>query len=369
MEIKQHIKWALALMCGAVLWFGCEAGKDDYVTSALFSREQGSFTRIAVEPESLTVSQSYNNDIEQSSKMLAGRYGPAEAISVVKFLRPTQATIDSLVDVTLYFTTGAVWSKGAAEFALYAVHSDWTDQEPLDPDIFYPLGDAVATYSEDPDSLSGLVFSLPAEEINSWGNFGAYLVTATDAGMSMVSLMTEHASSSPYFELVVANNAGGLDTTKVRSYEDSYFIDTGFPPENKAVSDGYSSGFKLDIALPSSLPKPAAINMVTMTLGLGDHLIARPDGMPITISRLTEVFNPDSTIVSDTSSRISLTIDPSVTTYTLDITEFVFEWLNLDSPNYGLVFEPVNVNSSPDYAVIAPVDSMIIHYTTLPELE
>ena len=84
---------------------------------------------------------------------------------------------------------------------------------------------------------------------------------------------------------------------------------------------------------------------------------------------LTEEFTTIEDAESDFGSSIALKIKPEVGTYNIDISNYINAWYNLEEPNHGILFKLVEISTTPNYAVIEPGDSLVIKYTTLPEVE
>ena len=105
-----------------------------------------------------------------------------------------------------------------------------------------------------------------------------------------------------------------------------------------------------------------------LTLHCTEHLITSSP-MSITLSRLTEEFTRIEDAAIDPGSIKELEITSDVKIYSIDISNHISSWYNLDSPNYGLIVRPSKIGTAPDYLVIEPSDSLSILYTTLPEVE
>ncbi len=217
--------------------------------------------------------------------------------------------------------------------------------------------------------MSKLTFDINIDEFAVWGDYGSFLIKNTEAGMSMVNLSSDNSSSSPVIE-IVTHNAGQLDTTKVKSVEGTYYIiNEGVDTAKPVLSDGDASGFVLDINLPEFAPPPTAINKCILTLALKENNLIPTASMSVLIYQLSEEFTTFEEIETDTGKSMDLAITPDVSTYTIDISDYIVNWHNFDKPNYGLLFKPSPICSSPNYAVIEPADSLVITYTTLPEVD
>ena len=369
MILKRHTKLAFLLLHILILYFGCEAGKDDNVTGALFYRETGKLNNFTIDPDSISIETLYNYKIGKIGKTFAGRYENVTAFSVFKFIKPEQSVLDSLVSAKIRFTVQDVWKKGDLEFGLYTTTLDWSDDNRLDPDMF--LSDVISPISVVSDTstfLSSLTFDLRIDDIASWSEYGSLLITNTENGMGMVSLSSDNSSSSPALVLVTESISGLLDTTTVRSTEGTYYIDPGVTTGKILLADANASGFVLHIAVPEFYPSPTNLHKCTLKLNLRENLIAT-SAMSIIIQQLSKEFTTIEEASVEFGTAIDTLITSGVTTYSIDISRYIDSWHNLGKPNYGLLFKPSTINSSPNYAVIELGDSLVIEYTTPPEVE
>ncbi len=347
---------------------GCETDREKSVTGDYFNRSPGTLKSISVDPDSVGNSVTFKAQIGYESYTLAGSYEDVSAFSVFKFFKLSQSVLDSLYSATLQVTVNNAWKTGDFEFGVYRTTSDWSDTTRLDPDVFLDgLGSPISTASDTSSSVSSLTFNINIDEFSVWDDYGSFLIKNSDDGTGMVSLSSDNSSSAPFIE-IVTHNEGLLDTTKIKSVEGTYYIANESVDIDKPVlSDGGASGFILNINLPEFALAPVAINKCILTLVLKENNI--PTGrLPVLIHQLSKEFTTFEDIESDTGSTKNLDITPDVNTYTIDISGYIDNWINFGNPNYGLLFQPAPISSSPNYAVITPADSLVITYTTLPEV-
>jgi len=185
----------------------------------------------------------------------------------------------------------------------------------------------------------------------------------------MVTMSSDNSSSSPALELI-RNLSGIMDTTTVRSREGTYFIesDPAFDPEKNYVGDGYATGFVIDINLADFNPAPTSIHKCTLNFTVSESLI-HGASMAIVIQLITSEFTTIEDVTTDYGSSIDVDIIPGKTSYSVDISRFIESWHNFDTIDHGILFRPFFTNNSPNYIVIEPPDSLVIEYTTLPEVE
>ena len=253
---------------------------------------------------------------------------------------------------------------GDLEFGVYNTTSDWSDTTRLDPDSFLPdLPDPIATVTDTSDTLSSLTFDLNIDAFDSWSEYGTFLIKNTETGRAMASLYSDNSISIPFMELVTEH-----DTTTVRCTEGAYYFDTDVDTDNPILSNGDATGFVLNIKIPDFISSSVAINECLLTLFLKENLIATEE-MSVFIYMLTGEFTTIEDAESDFGSSIALKIKPEVGTYNIDISNYINAWYNLEEPNHGILFKLVEIRTTPDYAVIEPGDSLVIKYTTLPEVE
>ena len=367
--INGHIKYSSLLLIIFMLIPGCESDKDKNVTGALFYRKPGDFESITIDSDSIGVAATYKYRIGKVPYTLAGRYKNATAFSVFKFSKPGQSILDSLVTAKFKVNISEVWKNGDIEFGLYNTISDWSDTTRLDPERFLPdITDTISAFSDTSSTLSSLIFNLNADIFDLWSEHGTFLIKNTDTGEAMVSLYSDNSTSIPFMELVTENAYGFRDTTTVRSIEGAYYFNTDVDTDNPILSNGDATGFVLNINIPDFTSPPVAINECVLTLFLKENLIATGE-IAVTIYRLTEEFTTIEDTETDYGSFINLEIKPGINTYNIDISNYINAWHNLKEPAYGILFKPVEISKTPDYAVIEPSDSLVVKYTTLPEVE
>lgn len=362
--LRKHIKFTSLLVVIFILISGCETDKDKNVTGALFYRKPGNFESITIGPDSISVGTTYKYGIGKVPYTLAGRYENVTAFSVFKFSKPSQSILDSLVAAKFKINISQVWKDGNLEFGVYNTTSDWSDTTRLDPDSFLPyLADPIAVVSDTSSTLSSLIFDLNIDVFTSWSEHGTFLIKNTDTGEALVSLYSDNSTSIPFMELVSLH-----DTTTVRSTEGAYYFDTDVDTDNPILSNGDATGFVLNIKIPDFVSPPVAINECILTLFLKENLIVTGE-MPVFLYRLTEEFTTIEDAESDFGSSINLKIKPEVSTYSIDISDYINAWHNLENPNHGILFKLNEIGTTPDYAVIETGDSLVIKYTTPPEVE
>jgi len=367
--LNGHIKFYSSLLIIFIFFPGCESDKDKNVTGSLFYRKPGDFESITIDPDSISVATTYKYRIGEVPYTLAGRYKNATAFSVFKFSKPGQSILDSLVTAKFKANISEVWRGGDLEFGLYNATSDWSDTTRLNPGRFLTdIADTISAFSDTSSTLSSLIFNLNTDIFDSWSEYGTYLIKNTDAGEAMVSLYSDNSTSIPFMELVTENAYGSRDTTTVRCIEGAYYFNTDVDTDNPILSNGDATGFVLNIKIPDFISPPVAINECVLTLFLKENLIVTEE-MAVTISRLTEEFTTIEDAETDYDSSIDLKIKPDVNTYNIDISNYINAWHNLKEPTYGILFKPVEISKTPNYAVIEPSDSLDVKYTTLPEVE
>jgi len=367
--LRENIKFAPLLLIIFILISGCESGKDKNVTGTLFYRKSGNFESITIGPDSISIGTTYKYGIGKVSYTLAGQYENVTTFSVFKFSKPGQSILDSLVTAQFKVNISQLWKDGDLEFGVYNTTSDWSDTTRLDPDSFLPnLSDPIATVSDTSSTLSSLIFDLNIDAFDSWSEYGTFLIKNTEIGNALVSLYSDNSTSIPFMELVTENAFGLHDTTTVRCTEGAYYFDTDVDTDNPILSNGDAMGFVLNIKIPDFISSSVAINECLLTLFLKENLIVTEE-MSVFIYMLTEEFTTIEDAESDFGSSIALKIKPEVGTYNIDISNYINAWYNLEEPNHGILFKLVEISTTPNYAVIEPGDSLIIKYTTLPEVE
>ena len=373
MILERHTKSALLLFTIVMLLVGCDSDNETYVTGALLYRNTGNLKQFTIISDSIEVGNRFMYKIGNKGTSLAGTYDNISAASVYKFRKPDPSIIDNLESASITFSIIDAWNDGALDFALYNTTTDWVDSTDVDPGLFSNPGEPISTYdaSGEADSLvTKLRFEIDdLADIESWTDYGAVLLKNTDTGHGMVSMSADNTSSSPALELV-RNISGILDTTTVRSREGTYYIesDPPFDPEKNYVGDGYATGFVLDVNLADFNPAPTSIHKCTLYFTVTESLIYG-SSMPILVQLLTSQITTVEDATTDYGSSIDVDITPGKTSYSVDISRFIETWHNFETINHGILFKPFYTNNSPNYIVIEPPDSLVIEYTTLPEVE
>ncbi|MFC1541343.1 hypothetical protein ACFL50_02700 [Candidatus Latescibacterota bacterium] len=370
MILERHIKSAILLFTIVMLSLGCDSDQETYVTGALLYRNPGNLEQFTIIPDSIEVGVRYNAEIGGKNTSLAGTYENVSAFSLYKFSKPGQSIIDSLVSATITFSLNGVWRDGPLAFAIYNTTAEWEDSTDIDPGLFLDLGAPISEIdiSSEVDSLiSKLTFEIDKEYIDSWSDFGAILLKNTDTGGGMINMSSDNSSSSPALTFI-RSISGVMDTSTVRSREGTYSIETGVEPDKNLVADGAASGFVLDIGLAYFNPSPTSIHRCILNLTVTESIITG-SSMPILVQLLTSEFTTIEDATTDYGSSIDLDIVPGVSTYSVDISKFIEAWHNFDINDYGILIKPFYSNNSPNYIVIEPADSLVIEYTTLPEVE
>ena len=346
---------------------GCDTDSDKSVTGAFFDKKPGELKSIMGSPDSITTGSTFRKEIGNSTLTLAGRYKELEASSVFKFSLNDIST-DSLVGAMVKFNVETVWKSGTAEFELYETHSDWSDTTRLDPDSFpVELGLSLATVSDTSAVFTTLTFDVDPGIIMEWSDKGSFLIRSSDSGMAMVSLFSDNTHSLPVLKLVNQTADGVNDTTNVNSSEGTYYIHTVIDENKPIISEGYASGFVLNIGIPESVPPLAAINRCTLKMTASESIITE-EFMSVGIYKLKNAFTTIGDADTDEGSRISLKVY-SDETYEIDITSFVNSWHIGGESNFGLLFKPSENAVSPNQCVFVPGDSLMVTYTALPEVK
>jgi len=360
----------ILLMVLLFCFCGCEPGKEELITGAYFNRTPGELKSFAIDPDSVRIDTFYSAITGYEPMTFAGTYENVSAFSVFKFYKISQSVLDSLEYARLFCTVNDIWKTGDSEFAVYSVYSDWSDSTRLDPDMFLPvLTDQLYVFSEQDSTLSSLVFNIPSATFRTWDEYGSFLIESTVNGAALVSLSSDNSSVPPYLQ-IVTHNEGVLDTTKVTSVEGSYYIkNEGLDSRQPILADGDAMGFVLSIHFPSFESPPTAINRSILTFSLKENNYRIPTGsMVVKGYQLTGKFTSYETMEINSGTAVSMTLTPGVDTYSVDVSGFIDSWFNLGNPNYGLVFKPDTISSTPNYAVIEPADSLVITYTARPEV-
>ncbi|MFC1538951.1 hypothetical protein ACFL6H_05965 [Candidatus Latescibacterota bacterium] len=368
MILERHIKSAILLFTIVILLLGCDSDQETYVTGALLYRNPGNLEQFTIIRDSIEVRVPYNADIGEKNTSLAGTYKNVSAFSVYKFSKPGQS--DSLVSATITFSLNGVWRDGPLAFVIYNTTTDWEDSTDLDPGLFSDPGSKISEIdiSSEVDSLiSKLTFEIDKEYIKSWSDFGAILLENTHFGGGMVNMSSDNSSSSPMLTLI-KSISGVMDTSTVRSREGTYYIETDVEPGKNIVADGAASVLVLDVGLAYFNPSPTSIHRCILNLTVTESIITG-SSMPILVQLLTREFTTIEDATTDYGSSIDLDIVPGVSTYSIDISRFIEAWHNFHTINYGILIKPFYSNNSPNYIVIEPADSLVIEYTTLPEVE
>ncbi len=371
--LKTHKIFFLVLTVIFILITGCETDQDKNVTGVLFYRTPGDLKSVTISHDSINVGTTYKYGIGKVIYTLAGQYKNVTAFSVFKFSKPAKSILDSLVTAKFKINISQSWKDGNLEFGLYNTTSDWSDTTRINPDIFLPnLTDPVAIFSDTSSTLTSLVFDLNRDVFDSWSEHNTFLIKNTESGEAMVCLYSDNSTSIPFMELVTLKASGVQDTTTVRCTEGTYFLNTDFVTDNPILSNGILSngdatGFVLNILIPDFDSPPIAINECMLTLFLKENLITEGE-MTVYMYQLTDEFTTIEDAESALSNSIALKITPEISTYKIDISKYINDWYNLKEPVHGIIFKLTEISKAPDYAVIEPGDSLVIKYTTPPEV-
>jgi len=346
---------------------GCDTDSDKSVTGDFAVHEARGVSVVGLPPDSLTVTAKFRKNIGNSSYALAGRYEGAEAFAVFRF-RLAADQKESLAGAYLKLDLEDVWRDGEAEFELFATHSEWADSLMLDPDDFLnALGAPLATASDTASVFSTLIFPLEPDIVSSWGEVGSLLVKSSDAGGSMISILTDDTNYPPVLKLMKQTADGAVDTVGVTAEEGTYFFSHSLDKESPVLCEGDGSGYVLRIGLPAELPPNATINRCVLKMHILESVM--PETFSVGIYKLDGEFTSIEDAQKDMDTRIRITLTPDVDTYELDIAEIVNDWHVGGKTNYGLLIEPANEGNSPGFCVFAPKDSLEITFTPLPKIE
>ena len=371
MNSKRFIASILFFLPIFILSSGCEKGKYDSVTGTLFYRETGELKSVSLDLNLVSTNTPYKSAIGKLGNTLSGSYENTTAFSVFKFSKPAEAVLDGLISSRITFNVKNVWGNGNTEFGLYSATSDWSDTSRIDPQLFgYPLdiGTPISITSDTTSSLATLDFEIDINELVSWSEDKSFLITNIGSSESMVSFYSDNSNRPPSFEFITQYSSGLIDTTSIKSKEGTYYISNGIDDDEYLLADGDATGYVFNITIPDSISSPTAFNSSMLSLELIDYLIVTPS-MNFSVYRLTEEFTTIEDISIDIPSFIEIEIVPTEKNYTIDISNFIHAWHNLDKPNHGLLFKPSSAGTSPNYAFIVPSDSLVINYTTPPEVE
>jgi hypothetical protein len=346
---------------------GCEPGADKTVTSALFDREPGTFSRFAVPADSISVKERYQSKIGDGSLLFAGTYATTEAFALFSFKRPGQSVIDSLESATVKLTVDDTWSPGGFDLTLYAMSEKWDETGRLDPAVYLAnLGETIGVVSRTDSGFTSLEFNVPGNYIKTWEGNGSFLIKATPGGQGMILIKSDNSTDAPSLQIVARNASASYDTTTILSNKGTYRIINDIPADAPVVADGDASGYILRLAIPEFGNSPSPINKCLLSLTLRDHLIKKRT-MSLMLYRLTADFSSIDDVEVDASDAIAVNITPDTTTYYLDISSYISSWRNDRKANYGILVKPVSTGSTLDYAVLVPDDSLEIFYSSLSE--
>lgn len=366
-KYKRHFTLlvVLFLLCAA----GCDSDRDETVTGALYNKKIGELKSVSIPSDSIGVRAMFRYEIGRNSSMLAGQYEGVSAFSVFKFAQPSQSILDSLVTAKLTLPVNNLWKNGELEFGLYSTTSAWSDTSRIDADLFLAdIGTPVAVVTDTASTISSLKFHINREVIASWGEHGSFLLKNTEQGLGMAGLSSDNATTVPLLALITENAFGLNDTTTVQCREATYYIDNGITQGSAVISNGDATGFVLYFPLPAFNPVPTAINTCILNLVMNEHLLAT-GSLTFKVGFLTSEFTDIASAQINTGLSREVVLTPESTTYKVDISSFIDNWYNLKNPNYGILFKPTTICTSPNFTVIEQADSLVIRYTTLPELE
>ena len=348
--------------------FACDTRDNKSVTGAYSYRNPGELTTIMVSPDSLTIETTYKNQIGNSTLTFAGRYENVTAFSVFAFYLKNVSTKD-LSSVSLTLNVAKSWKNGPAEFEVFETISDWSDTTRLDPNHFIgELGTPLTTVSDTSTTLTVLNFDIDPGIVTGWTDKKSLLVKNSYSGMAMVSLLSDDTGFPPVLKLIKQTGVNVADTTFVNCSEGTYYVYTGIDEGTPLISESDASGFVLNIGIPGYISSWSAFNKCILKMTVLEHIIP-DDIMNIKIYKLTKSFTIIDEVGVDESNAITLTIDPDIATYDIDITSIVNDWYMGGEQKYGLLFKPSESSVSPNQCVFAPRDSLAIIYSTLPEIE
>jgi hypothetical protein len=355
---------------------GCEKGHNKSVTGDYFDRSSGELITATTHFDSLTA---FKDKTGEGSYTFAGRYKNVEAFTVIKFPQPSAELLDSLEqEPTVKVTVGSTWRGGNAEFALYETVSTWSDSSRLDPDMFVSIGFPVTIFSDTTSSLTTLEFRLSNEVVRnmrSWSEPGSFKIIGTETCKTMLSISSQYSSYKPRIEYIFRTSVGEVDTSTTESLLTNYSFDTGFdskPHESELtgiVADADVRGFMIKLPLPDSLPATAAINKCIATFTVSEAFVPPSTTFYIGFYQLTENAAAFADTSYDSSNYIETQITDGMTSFDIDLTSFISTWQVKNVVNYGILVKPLKTAETPSYTVFSPPDSVIINYSTLPEVE
>ncbi|MHB9029231.1 MAG: hypothetical protein ACYC9O_10705 [Candidatus Latescibacterota bacterium] len=352
---------------------GCEAGHDRTVTGEYFDRGAGNLENGSARIDSVV---NFSGRFYSVSNALAGKYLDTSAFAVFKFTKPNSVILNNLEKARVKFTVFDTWAEGEREFGLYSTNKDWEDSTRLDPNRFLTdLGAPVATYADTASAFTTMIFELNAagmDHIKSWGTIGAFLLKSTDRGSGMVNVYTSASASPPVLE-VISHLTAGIDTTRIKGVGSTYAFDTGLTSEIRSkragvLSDGGSGGFVLNVSLPDSFARSNAVNGGKLILPITRNLIPPQETMNFTLYVLTSAFTTVEKAEYANEFQSNLTLTPEDTKIEMDLSGILGAWSATVNSNFGILFKPMKVSSTPAQILVVPPESFGIVYTTLPEV-
>ena len=337
---------------------GCDTGRNRAITGDYFNRAAGKSEQTAVKVDSLKNYPSHFNSIANA---MAGKYGDSKAFTVLKFSRPSSTVLANLVSARLKVIVSGVWTGGTREFGLYQTSADWTDSTQFDMDAYLSkIGSPFSVNADTTETISSMVFELNSaglDYIKSWSTSGAFLLTNTDRGDAMMNIYTYYSSSKPILELI-AHTTEGMDTTTTNPIDSAYAYATGITGSGNGktaiISDAAASGFTLYITLPDSFKQTYAFNNGKMVFPITLNQIPENGSMNFGAYMLTSKFSTVKGSTTSDSYYTEFTIGPTDTKIELDISGMLGAWSADKTSNYGILFKPIKIASTPAQIALTP---------------
>ncbi len=358
----------LIIILLVLLISGCDTDVDKSVTGNFVYTQPRGLKEVTVPPESLTVARTFKQKTGESSYTLAGRYETVEAYSVFRF--PVhKVRRDNVIGAYVSFDIENTWREGEAEFSVYDTFVDWSDSTRLDPDLFLPgLGSPLATVGDTTTAITQLTFTIDHELVISWGDEGALLLMNSDAGSSMVRILSDDTNYPPILYLVKQIQSGIIDTSTVVCSDAAYFMNADVADGVPLLSSGDGAGYVLSIPLPNEIPPLATINSCLLTFTFSERIL--PDEpFYISVGSLTSPLDDPDNISKDSNTGTTLTVMESTVSQEIDIAPILNSWHIGGAVNHGIVLVPSASGTSPNQCIVTTADSLRITYTEFPDVK
>jgi hypothetical protein len=371
-SVVSGFRMILPLMAALlVLGIGCEAGRDRAVNGTFFDRKAGGLGQAGARVDSVN---NFGGAFSAPANALAGTYGGTSAFAVFKFARPTTSVLAGLQKARVVFYVSKIWNQGERSFDIFSTITAWNDSTRLDRTQYIGgLGAPLASWSDTASTVNTMMFDLGPESadlVRSWTDAGAFLLKEAPGSNAMVNVYTAFSSTPPTIEYI-SLISGVSDTTRIKSSSSAYAFDTGLSaittPRRGVISDGNAGGFVLYLSLPDSFAKSSMVNSGSLVLPIARNDIPSGENLNLEAALLTTGFYtlPGAKTSSDLKS--DHLISPTDVSVTIDITGMINAWAASPTQNFGILFKPTAVGSSPAQLIFVLPDSVGISFTTIPE--